>query len=82
MIKEVKFYWDNGNIIEHYFLNKKNKRHGHYRVFNNVGSLERTYIYKNGLWHNVNKLNLNSSSFRFISTDVEGIRHGINITMI
>ena len=48
-LKEIKTYFDNGKISQHYFINENNKKEGKYNVWWNNGQQLKICYYKNGI---------------------------------
>lgn len=90
-LKEKKLYWGNGNIQQHYFLNKDNKFHGLYKSSQNSSGFITTEIcYKNGIRHGlekelflpIKKKNQEDQFIQliFVGTKKNKRRHGIKVT--
>ena len=47
-LTEVKEFWSNGQIYEHYFLDENGKRHGEYKGWWENGTLWRHCYYEHG----------------------------------
>ena len=50
-LPEVKEFWSNGQIHEHYFLDKNGELHGECKWWRNDGTLSTCCHYKNGKRH-------------------------------
>ena len=61
-LEEIKMFYNNGQLKEHYFLNENNQYHGECKLYYDNGQLGSHYFYKNNKLHGEYKLYWNNSN--------------------